>query len=253
MPENARQGQPVWVDYTCHEFETTTKFYTEIFGWEFTDQGPDFGHYNMIMKDGAAIGGAMRAVNMDGTPNPMIPTTWTTYLHTDDIASTYAAALAAGAAPIAEPMAVGPLGQMAVITDPTGARVGMWQSGDFTGFDTPLTPGTPVWFELMTLDFSTALEFYRTAFSFDITLMEGFPYATHGPEATAVAGICDASEWTQVSFWRDYFNVDDADAAAAKVTELGGKVLAGPEDSPYGRIVTVTDPEGATFQLQQNP
>ncbi|MDN5910313.1 MAG: hypothetical protein L0H76_12055 [Brevibacterium sp.] len=37
------------------------------------------------------------------------------------------------------------------------------------------------------------------------------------------------------------------------MAELGGKALAGPEDSPYGRIVTVTDPEGATFQLQQNP
>ena len=74
----------------------------------------------------------------------MIPAAWTTYLHTNDIANTYAAALTAGAAPVAEPMAVGPLCQMAVITDPTGAEVGMWQPGEFTGFDTPLTPGTPV-------------------------------------------------------------------------------------------------------------
>lgn len=253
MPENLREGQPVWIDYTCHDFESTTKFYTEIFGWKFEDQGPDFGHYNMITKEGAAVGGAMRAVNMDGTPNPMIPAMWTTYLHTNDIANTYAAALTAGAAPIAEPMSVGPLGQMAVITDPTGAGVGMWQPGEFTGFDTPLTPGTPVWFELMTLNYPVAQEFYRTVFSFDIVAMEGFPYSTHGTEKNAVAGICDASEWTQVSFWRDYINVEDTDATATRVAELGGKVLAGPEDSPYGRIATVTDPEGATFQLQQNP
>lgn len=253
MPEKLREGQPVWVDYTCHDFESTTKFYTEIFGWKFEDQGPDFGHYHMITKDGASVGGAMRAMNMDGTPNPMIPAAWTTYLHTNDIANTYAAALTAGAAPVAEPMAVGSLGQMAVITDPTGAEVGMWQPGDFTGFDTPMTPGTPVWFELMTLNYPVATEFYRNAFSFELVAMEGFPYATHGAEENAVAGICDASEWTQVSFWRDYINVDDADATATRVAELGGKVLAGPEDSPYGRIVTVTDPEGATFQLQQNP
>ena len=56
-----------------------------------------------------------------------------------------------------------------------------------------------------------------------------------------------------MSFWRDYINVEDTDATATRVAELGGKVLAGPEDSPYGRIATVTDPEGATFQLQQNP
>ncbi|MGO2642772.1 VOC family protein, partial [Brevibacterium aurantiacum] len=120
-------------------------------------------------------------------------------------------------------------------------------------FDIPLTPGTPVWFELMTLNYPFAQEFYRNVFSFDIVAMEGFPYSTHGAEENAVAGICDASEWTQVSFWRDYINVEDADATAARVAELGGKALAGPEDSPYGRIVTVTDPEGATFQLQQNP
>lgn len=253
MSVNPREGQPVWIDYTCHDFEATTNFYSQIFGWEFTDQGADFGHYNMITKDGATVGGAMRAVNMDGSPNPMIPAMWTTYLHTADISDTYAAALTAGAAPIAEPMAVGPLGQMAVITDPTGAGVGMWQPGEFSGFDTPLTPGTPVWFELMTLNFPVATEFYGSVFAFDITPMEGFPYATHGADENAVAGICDASEWTQVSFWRTYINVEDTDASAAKIAELGGKVLAGPEDSPYGRIATVTDPEGATFQLQQNP
>lgn len=128
MPTSPREGQPTWIDYTCQEFESTTNFYSEIFGWEFTDQGPDFGHYNMITKGGATVGGAMRAVHMDGTPNPLAPAMWTTYLHTDDISGVYAASLEAGAAPIAEPMAVGPLGQMAVITDPTGAGVGMWQA-----------------------------------------------------------------------------------------------------------------------------
>jgi predicted enzyme related to lactoylglutathione lyase len=253
MPVNPREGQPIWIEYTCHDFESTTNFYAEIFGWEFTDQGPDFGHYNMITKDGSTVGGAMRAMNMDGTPNNLIPAMWTTYLHTADIAGVYAKALEAGAAPLVEPMAVGPLGQMGLITDPTGAGIGMWQPADFTGFGTPLTPGTPVWFELMTVNYPVANEFYGSVFSFDITPMEGFPYSTHSAGEEAVAGICDASQWAQVSYWRDYLNVEDADATAAKITELGGRVLDGPMDSPYGRVVTVTDPEGATFQLQQNP
>jgi hypothetical protein len=66
----------------------------------------------------------MRAVNMDGTPNPLIPA------HVDDLPPhgrhlrRLRQALEAGAAPVVDPMAVGPLGQMAVITDPTGAGVG---------------------------------------------------------------------------------------------------------------------------------
>lgn len=253
MPDNFREGQPIWIDYVCQDFEAAQKFYSELFGWEFTDTGEDFGHYHMITMDGGNVGGAMRAMNMDGTPSPEMPTAWSTYLHTADIAATHQAALVAGASNVVEPMSVGPLGQMAVVVDPTGAAIGMWQPAEFTGFDTPLTPGTPVWFELMTRDFPAATEFYGSVFAFDITLMESFPYATHGADENAVAGICDASEWAQSSFWRTYFNVEDTEASATKVSELGGKVLAGPEDSPYGRIATVTDPEGATFQLQQNP
>ena len=253
MPVNPREGQPIWIDYVCQDFEAAQNFYNQLFGWEFTDMGEEFGHYHMVTKDGGNVGGAMRAMNMDGTPSPEMPTAWSTYLHTGDIAGVHQAALDAGATDVVGPMPVGPLGQMAVVVDPTGSPIGMWQPGEFSGFDTPLTPGTPVWFELMTTDFAAANDFYGKVFSFDITPMEGFPYSTHGDGDDAVAGICDASEWAQNSYWRAYFNVEDADAAAAKVTELGGKVLAGPEDSPYGRIVTVTDPEGATFQLQQNP
>src|SRR5699024_11488564 len=84
MPISPREGQPVWIDYTCQEFESTTEFYSEIFGWEFNDQGPDFGHYTMITKGGATVGGAMRAVNMDGTPNPLAPAMWTTYLRSEE-------------------------------------------------------------------------------------------------------------------------------------------------------------------------
>ena len=73
MPENARQGQPVWIDYVCHDLETTKNFYARVFGWDIVDQGPDFGHYHQIMKGQHPVGGFMQAMNMDGSPNPSIP------------------------------------------------------------------------------------------------------------------------------------------------------------------------------------
>ena len=39
------------------------------------------------------------------------------------------------------------------------------------------------------------------------------------------------------------------ESALARVRELGGSVLDGPIDSPFGRITTIADPEGATFQI----
>ncbi len=47
--------------------------------------------------------------------------------------------------------------------------------------------------------------------------------------------------------WNVTFAVDDADAIAAKTTELGGKVLMPPFDAPWVRMTIIADPQGATF------
>jgi predicted enzyme related to lactoylglutathione lyase len=47
--------------------------------------------------------------------------------------------------------------------------------------------------------------------------------------------------------WSITFAVDDADAAAAKTAELGGKVLMPPTDAPFVRFTVVSDPQGAVF------
>ena len=47
--------------------------------------------------------------------------------------------------------------------------------------------------------------------------------------------------------WSVTFAVDDADAAAAKADELGGKVLVPPMDLPYVRMTVLSDPQGAVF------
>ena len=51
--------------------------------------------------------------------------------------------------------------------------------------------------------------------------------------------------------WNVVFAVDDADATAAKVLELGGTVVAGPMDAPWTRVVVIKDPQGATFTASQ--
>jgi uncharacterized protein len=43
------------------------------------------------------------------------------------------------------------------------------------------------------------------------------------------------------------FAVDDADATAAKATELGGRVIVPPFDAPWVRMTVIGDPQGATF------
>jgi predicted enzyme related to lactoylglutathione lyase len=47
--------------------------------------------------------------------------------------------------------------------------------------------------------------------------------------------------------WSVTFAVDDADATAARATELGGKVLVPAFDAPWVRMTVLSDPQGATF------
>jgi hypothetical protein len=47
--------------------------------------------------------------------------------------------------------------------------------------------------------------------------------------------------------WSVTFAVDDADAVAAKASELGGTVVVPPFDAPWVRMTVISDPQGATF------
>jgi predicted enzyme related to lactoylglutathione lyase len=52
------------------------------------------------------------------------------------------------------------------------------------------------------------------------------------------------------SHWTAYVAVDDVDAKARQVWELGGKVCVPPTDIPNtGRFCVINDPTGATLAL----
>ncbi|HWN60998.1 MAG TPA: VOC family protein, partial [Streptosporangiaceae bacterium] len=71
-----------------------------------------------------------------------------------------------------------------------------------------------------------------------------------------VGGIGEYPEGTPAEMpaaWSAYFAVTDTDAAAARVTELGGRVVQPPNDTPYGRIAVVADSDGAVFSVITPP
>jgi len=48
-----------------------------------------------------------------------------------------------------------------------------------------------------------------------------------------------------------HLEVDDVDAAVAKVKALGGSVVIEARETPYGRLAGVADPTGAQFKLRR--
>jgi predicted enzyme related to lactoylglutathione lyase len=49
--------------------------------------------------------------------------------------------------------------------------------------------------------------------------------------------------------WGVYFEVADAEATAARVRELGGRVLSEVNPTPQGPMATFADPQGGAFAV----
>jgi predicted enzyme related to lactoylglutathione lyase len=227
-------------------------FYTELFGWGAEEPAEEFGGYFNFTKNGVRVAGCMASASQ---PESDVPDVWSIYLATDDAAKTVEAASANGSQVYVEPMDVGDLGTMAVVSHPAGGVIGIWQPGLHKGFGVLGEAGAPSWFELHTTDYPSAVAFYRDVFRWDTHVAMDTPefrYTTLGKDEDGLAGIMDASGFLPEgvpSHWSVYFGVDDADAALAKIVELGGAIVMPAEDTPYGRLATATDPTGAQFKL----
>jgi hypothetical protein len=243
-------GAPCWVDLATSDTDRSRAFYGELFGWSADEPNPEFGGYFNFAKDGALVAGCMASEVGVGPGN-----VWSVYLTTDDARKTVDTAAANGGQVIVPAMDVGDLGTMAVVSDPTGAVIGMWQPAQHEGFGVSAVPGAPAWFELHTRAYDDAVAFYRNVFRWDTRVASdspGFRYTTLANGDEQLAGIMDASGFLPdgvPAHWSVYFAVEDTDAALAKIASLGGSTVAAAEDTPYGRAATAVDPNGAVFKL----
>ena len=236
-----KYGEPAWMDLSTTDVDAAEIFYREPLGWEFLHDDPELGEYRMVERGGYPVGGAMSStMGTDGLA-AQEQTIWTVFLKVDDITETTAKVVEAGGHVTMAPMRISDLGTTAMITDPTGASLGLWEPAGFGGFAREAGPGTPVWFEVVSTDFDVAVEFYGKVFDWRLRHLDGdVRYAT-----TLTAGIRAGAR----SHWRMYVQVVDVDAGVDKLRELGGALLSGPADTPFGRVAEVTDPQGASFQL----
>jgi uncharacterized protein len=243
-------GAACWVDLFTSDPDRARAFYDDVFGWTSEDSGPEYGGYFNFSKDGARVAGGMRNDGSAGTSD-----TWSVYLRVTDAAAAVDDAAAHGATVIVPAMPVMDLGTMAVVADPGGAAIGMWQPGEHKGFEVVDEAGTPSWFELHTRDYDKVVAFYRDVFGLDTQdapEVPEFRYATLGRGETRFAGVMDGSDFLPEGVapgWSIYFRVDDLEPTLARIAERGGEVVGGPDDSPFGRLAEAADPTGALFKL----
>ena len=240
---------PGWVDYSGKDAAGARDFYSKLFGWQthvFDD--PQAGGYGMFTLDGKQVGG------VGPTQSPQQPSAWLGYILVDDAKAIAGKVRAAGGSVIVEPMDVMGTGYFAVIADPSGAALGLWQPGTMAGFEVSGKAGTYAWLELNSRDIEKAKVFYTEVFGWT-------EHTTESPDMTytefhlgddSIAGGMAMAERVPAevpSHWLVYFAVDDVDATTQRAKGLGASTVVEPMDFPGGRFSIFTDPQGAVVGL----
>lgn len=247
-------GTPCRVSLMVHDLNTSEKFYRELFGWEFEEGPQQLRPYVRAMLDGREVAG----IGEMGHGGRQLPIAWLPYVASEDADATCALVHECCGTVGVGPLDAGDTGRLAIAADPAGAPFGIWQTGEHAGARISGVPGTLVWNELVTHDTSAVEKFYSAVFGYGTEpdssgSADSLTLYLAGKPIAGIRGVGNSLPRERGPHWLTYFAVPDTDAAAQQVIALGGHVVREPEESPYGRMAHVADPEGALFAVIRVP
>jgi predicted enzyme related to lactoylglutathione lyase len=112
----------VHVELNTTDPNQAKSFYGELFDWTLEDVPMPGGTYTMIKVGQGTGGGIMKH------PVPGAPSAWLAYVLVDDIHVATQKAKSLGATIMKDVTEVMGMGWFSIITDPTGAVLGLWQT-----------------------------------------------------------------------------------------------------------------------------
>ncbi len=245
-------GAFCWTDLSTTDAEGAKAFYTALFGWEAIDApaGPDM-VYTMLNLNGKPVA-ALYQMGPEQQSQGM-PPFWNSYVSVANAAEMAEKAKSLGGTVLQDAFDVMDAGRMAMIQDPTGAVLALWEPKTHFGSHLANVPGSFSWNELATNDTVRASAFYTGLFGWTAQVQEEpFSYTTFSNGKRMNAGMLQMTEdWGDVlPHWMVYFAVEDCDASAEKVKQLGGQLRVPPTDiPPVGRFAVVQDPQGGAFTI----
>lgn len=246
-------GMFSWVDLMSSDAARAREFYGAVFGWTAQEvpmpEGPS---YTMFMHGEDAIAGLGQM--SDEMTDSGMPSVWCSYIEVADVEESVRKAADLGGTIDVPPMAAGDFGRFAIIQDPTGASVGLWQTAGGPQPGTFNEAGALTWNELVTRDGSAARTFYSGLLGWEWDKMEmpqGAYWVIMNGDRSNGGVMTMTDEWPDEApaHWMVYIGSDDVDATVELVTTNGGSVQMPPMDIPVGRFAVVADPMGAHFTV----
>ena len=118
-------GQFCWVDLAATDASRARDFYTELFGWGAVIQPANGGTFLRFTQGGRDVGSAYQI-----RPSALeagMGSHWTAYVRVDDAMSAAQRARELGGRVAVEPFVVDGIARIALLVDPVGAVLGVWE------------------------------------------------------------------------------------------------------------------------------
>ena len=257
-------GVPCWVDTLQADVTAALDFYGQLFGWTFDGPGPLPGglpgQYFVAQLRGHEVAGIG---SLPGGSEGQAIASWNTYVRVESADATAAAAADAGGTVLLAPFDASPAGRGAVLADPTGAPICVWEAAEREGAAIVNEPNAWVMSALHTPDPEAVAPFYAALFDWQpevhgpITLWRR-PGYVGGPEGQPVprdmVAVMAPPDSSVPPHWNVSFFVADTDATVEQARSLGASILLEPVDTATGfRSAVIADPQGATFSVNALP
>lgn len=247
------KGHFVWYEHLTKDPTAAIGFYADVVGWK-TQAFGEGGDYVMWVGSQGPLGGVFKlpdeAAAMGAPPH------WMGYVHVDDVDGAAALAKKLGGKIYKGPTDIPNVGRFVVIGDPQGAVIAAFKPSAAMALHDASNPGEFCWNELLTSDSAAAFDFYSAIFGWKIVQEMDMgamgKYRIYGVGDRQLGGMMTIAKGAPMPpMWLHYVETADLEAAQARATKNGAKVMNGPMDVPGGRIVQMMDPQGAAFALHQ--
>jgi uncharacterized protein len=243
-------GTFCWVGLATSHPAAAKAFYTSLFGWQAEDLSAGVaGTFTLLRHGGKDVASLYR--QMPEARAAGAPPHWTSYISVENADATAARANElGGAAVFREPFDVLDAGRVAAIRDPSGAIVSLWQPRSRIGATLVNDVGALCWNELATSDVERAKSFFGELLGWEYETDDS-GYASIKNAGSLNGGIREQTEQERgmAPNWLPYFTVEDADDAARKAEQVGGRRLLPTTNIHSGRFAVIADPQDAAFAV----
>lgn len=123
MTDEPKIGEFCWYELATPNVQAAKDFYSKVFGWEYTEHPMGDMTYTMIKKDKEFAG----ILPIPKNKEKEIPPHWIAYILVENLDQSLEKAQKNGAFIIKPATNAGDMGRLAIIRDPTGAHIALWQ------------------------------------------------------------------------------------------------------------------------------